>query len=270
MPDYKQLLRKKGLFGKTKLRSGKEKQGILKFRNIPKKAVVVLVIIILVISVFFTARHLLTNFSAFAITKVSVFNAKGESIEPAGHIFELSGTHNLFSFNMKEVAADIEASYPEFSKVFLRKQFPDKLIIVVKEREPVALVVTGSPCLVDSQGFVLPLKKTGQRLPKIVGINPKHMEIYSVSKSLRLKKALKLLVQLEDAGIFPEYKVDKIDIRRYSDLVFYFDNGIEVKMGEGVFKKKAFLLAKILDNLKMKSTIPEYVDMRFDSPAVMP
>ena len=64
--------------------------------------------------------------------------------------------------------------------------------------------------------------------------------------------------------------MSKVDVRKYSDLIFYLQDNIEVKMGQGGLTRKAALLSKILAQLKASGTVPKYIDMRFESPSVLP
>jgi len=59
-------------------------------------------------------------------------------------------------------------------------------------------------------------------------------------------------------------------VRQYSNIIFYLANRIEVRMGEGGFTKKAVLLSRILEQLRISDSVPKYIDMRFDNPVVKP
>ena len=265
MPDYKQLIRKK-----SSAKSSKQNNVSPRIKKFPRSIVVLLVIPALIVCLFFSARHFLLHFSILKISKVSIVDTKGKPLGNTEGIFRLEEEANLFNFNMKRVAQDIQARHPEFANVLIRKQFPHTLAIVVKKREPFAIVATKGASLVDEEGFILPYESTYEQLPKIIGIHPRQIGLYTKSRSLRLKKALNLLKELKKAKIYPEYKVSQIDIKEYADVVFYLENGIEVKMGNSDFGRKSLVLIEILTQLKTSDTVPKYIDMRFESPTVMP
>ncbi len=241
---------------------------------IPKKyllkTTLFLVIAALIIAVFFAARTFLLNSSGFKINQVSIVDAQGKPLANPQSIFRLNDSLNLFSFEMDKVARDIQARHPEFLSVRVRRQFPDSVLIIVKQREPVAIVGRQKRCLVDETGFILPYDPAYRYLPMIVDIHPKQIQLYLESSSLRLKKALNLLRELRKAEIYPEFKITQIDVSRYSDVVFYLENGIEVKMGEAGFARKSGLLRGILRQIEPSAPVPKYIDMRFGDPAVMP
>ena len=206
----------------------------------------------------------------FKIKEVSIINEKGIPVSNPEDFFRLDGDLNLFSFDMERIVQDIQARHPELDDVFIRKHFPHKLLIQVLEREPVAIVALRDSYLVDADAFILPFKFTYKNLPKIIGIDSRQIELYAQSPSLRLKSVLSLLKELKKAEVCPAYKVSRVDVRRDLDVAFYLGNKIEVKMGRSNFQRKVALLNEILAKLKEKGTVPKYIDMRFDNPAVLP
>lgn len=246
MPDYKKLVKPKITFS--------------------------LVAVGLIIAVAFAGYSLLVHFSNFGIEQVSVINLKGQAVANQQDYFRLDSVSelNLLTFDMQRVSRDIRARHPELADVFIRKQFPNKLLIVIKERVPLAIIALKSPYLSDAEAFILPFKSTYGDLPKIIGIHPGQIQLYSKTPSLRLKKALNLLKELEKAKILPEYKISQIDVTQYSDITFDFKNRIKVKMGQGNFVRKISLLGKVLTELKAADTAPKYIDMRFGSPIIRP
>jgi cell division septal protein FtsQ len=272
MPDYKRLVRGRKSFIRR----------IDRRRSIPKKPIAVLVVFGLIfLSVFLGLRALLLNSPHLRIREISVTYEDGSPVASPQDFFRLgsSKTNNLFSFDMQELVRDIQVRHPELIDVLVRKEFPHRLLIVIKKREPVAIIVlqdlflsdlsTGT-CSVDREGFVVPFKPTDKALPKVIGISSQQVRLYAKSPSLRLKSVLNLFNELEEAGIYPEYKILQVDVRDYSNIAFYLEDKIKVKMGQGGFKKKAVLLSEILAQLKSTGMAPKYIDMRFDSPVIKP
>lgn len=265
MPDYKQLIRKKST-------SKKSSQG----KRIPKehlgKIIFLLIFVALIVALGLGGNALLADFAGFKINEVSVINQTGLPVSHPEDFFKLEHDKdlNLLDFNMEKTCLDILARHPELADVTIHRQFPNKLLIVVKERQPVAIIVLTDFYLVDEQAFILPYRARYEDLPKIVGIHPKQIALFTQSQSLRLKKALELVKELKKVEIYPEYKVVEIDVRTYTDILLYFKNKVEVKMGQSDFAKKAILLSKVLSELKKNETLPKYIDMRFDQPIIKP
>lgn len=263
MPDYKRLI-------KGKLRSRKTNQESFRPKKSYRAIIFLLIPATLVLSAFFWMHSFLLHFSGFKISKTSIIDADGKALENPESIFRLEEKVNLFKFDMKRIARDIQARHPELISLRMRKEFPNALLIVAGKRKPVLIVGTQNFYLADEEGFILPFESRYGHLPKVVGIQPRQTQVYTKTHSLRLRKAIGLLEELKLAGVYPEYKISRIDIQQYSAVAFYFKNGIEVKMGEGGFARKAALLKGVLAQLREEDTIPKYIDMRFDSPVVKP
>ncbi len=266
MPDYKKLVRKKVSFKNSR----KTNRFNLKPKRDFKKIIPFMIFGALIICTFFGLRSVLLDYPGLIIRKVSVVNEEGRPLSNPKDFFRLEEKTNLFGFDMKKVARDISLRHPELASVFVRRQFPDTLVIVAQRRKSIAIVGIEKNYSVDKDGFILPYESQDKDLPRIVGADHQQIELYAKALSPRLKKALELLEQLERCEISPQYKILNIDVRQYSNIIFYLANRIEVRMGEGAFKKKAILLSRILKQLKTSDSVPKYIDMRFDNPVVKP
>jgi cell division septal protein FtsQ len=264
MPDYKRLINKR----KNALR--KKSQLKVKPRRSWRAIFLLFIGVVVIVAIFFSTRYFLVNFSSFEITTVSVVDRNGNALEDAGGIFPLKEHLNLLSLDIKKVVQDIQAEHPEFLSVSIRKHFPHTLVIVVEKRKPIAIVGIRKNYLVDEQGFLLPYESGYRDLPIIIGIRVQHTNLYQESSSLRLSNALKLLRELKKAKVYPQYKLTQMDFRHHSNIILYLEDGVEVKMGMGDFKRKTSLLKRILTQLGASQAQPKYIDMRFEQPTIMP
>ena len=190
-----------------------------------RKTLSSLMFVALVVSMVLGGRFFLLHFTGFKIKEVSIINHKGEPLPNPQAFFQLDNTLNLLTFDMERVVQDIQARHPEVAAISIRKQFPNKLLIVVSEREPLAIIdlreiypvrkgragsnFSNGAYLVDAEGFILPFNAAYRALPRIVGIAPFRIQLYTKARSLRLKKALQLLKKLKKEGSPPKY----IDMR---------------------------------------------------------
>ena len=266
MPDYKKLVRKKTSFKNA----AKLRRLEMRSKRDFKKIIAFVIFGALIICAFFGVSSVLLDYPGLRIRRVSVVDEQGRLLPNPKDFFRLEEKTNLFSFDMKKAARDISVRHPELAAVFIRRQFPDTLVIVARRRKSVAIVGIEKNYSADKDGFILPYESEDKDLPRIVGVHHQQIGLYAKALSPRLKKALDLLEELERAGVSPQYKILKIDVRQYSNIVFYFANRIEVRMGEGAFTKKAVLLSRILEQLKASDSVPKYIDMRFDNPVVKP
>ncbi len=97
--------------------------------------------------------------SIFQISSIDLHQAgeKGKRIDPK-EIVRLSGIRsgqNIFSVNAEKVRAAIMAGNPWIASVELERDYPNRIIIKVREREPAALVsIQGKIWLMDKEGKV--------------------------------------------------------------------------------------------------------------------
>jgi cell division septal protein FtsQ len=286
MPDYKRLTGKK-VFSRNKIDSKSKLVVPKRFFSI---VMVLLIYAGFIFAAIFGGYSLLQHLPDFIIKEVTIINQKGQTVSNPRDFFylDLANQFSLLSFDMERIVQDILARHPELAGVFVRKQFPNKLIIKIRKREPLAIIAVQDFSLfgnrrkksnsqdwkklylVDAEAVILPFQSIYSELPYIIGIHHNKIQLYMPSHSQGLKKALSLLKKLEKSKIYPSHKILQIDVRRHSNILLYLENGVEVKMGQGDFDKKTFHLSKILAQLEANNTVPEYIDMRFDNPIVKP
>jgi cell division septal protein FtsQ len=266
MPDYKRLVKRKIPARKVKTLDSDAKLTIAKIFAI------VILLGVVVYSCMGT-RSFLLAFSGFNIDSVCVVDENGRTLEDGHEIFDIGRLEedaHLITFDLNKVVEDIRTRHPELSSVVVRRDFPSTLTIIAQKRIPFAIIGDGAR-LVDNNGFAMPFDSEYVDLPVIVGVNARHVPINAKSHSLRLEKALALLRALEKTRIYPEHMISQVDVTDYANIVFYLDERIEVKMGGDDFSQKVAALKGILAQLKNdKDLSPQYIDMRFDDPAVLP
>lgn len=266
MPDYKRLIRKR--------RTRRDFfRGFEERRKSSKKFLFTLLIAGLIAAASFGLRSVLRESPYLKIGEILVVDQSGKTLSDGQEFFQLEAKDDLslFSFDMQGALRDIRNNYPQLSDISIHKQFPNRLLIAVEVREPVAAVRDQRDFyLVDEQGVVLPFNPTHRDLPKIIGVYPQNLELYTEIDSFKLERALRLLKELKEAQIYPEYNISQIDVRGYADIVLCLEDKIEIKMPQADFSKKVALLSGVLAELKTTETVAKYIDMRFADPIVKP
>ncbi|UCB56587.1 MAG: cell division protein FtsQ/DivIB [Candidatus Omnitrophota bacterium] len=266
MPDYKRLIKRR--------RARRDFfRGFEERRKSPKGFLFTLLFAGLLAAVSFGLRSVLRESPYLKINEILVVDQNGKTLSDGQEFFRLEARDelSLFSFDMQGALRDIRNSYPQLADISIRKQFPNRLLIAVEVREPVAAVRGQKDFyLVDEQGFVLPFKSIHRDLPKIIGVYPQKLELYTEIDSFKLERALKLLKELKEVQIYPEYNISQIDVRGYADIILRLEDKIEIKMPQADFSKKVALLSGVLAELKTTETVAKYIDMRFADPIVKP
>ena len=161
----------------------------------------------------------------------------------------------------------IETRHPELNNVVVRRELPNRLILQVREREPVAQIEFDNQYLViDQNGVILSeLKALSQKdLPLIKGcrVRPQRIEIGKRCYSRGLEKALSFLKALSSSGL-PDLKIVQIKIKSYGGLSALAEEGFEIWVGRADFEKSLARLVNILPELEADKSNIRYIDLRF-------
>lgn len=170
---------------------------------------------------------------------------------------------SLLDLHFEDIDKEIRRN-PWIKKVALRKQFPDTLVIKIKEAEPKAILsIKKRVYLVDEDGTRLERLKgeSPPFLPVIKNINPDNRE--AISEALKLVDAL-------SGGIFFSNR-ESIEIGLESYGLAIKADGDLFKVGYGGYSEKFNRWAELEPEIRKRGMPIKYVDLRFkDSVIVKP
>ncbi|MCK4993571.1 MAG: cell division protein FtsQ/DivIB [Candidatus Omnitrophica bacterium] len=210
----------------------------------------------------------------FNVTEIEVVD---QELDVEGYVFaNIENNPNIFKVDLKMVADDIEYRYSDIQKAIVKRELPNKLVVEVLFRRPVAQIAVGATranyqeenfFTVNKDGYILSElgQRAKKRLPIIYGCNLSIPEIetgHSYSRS-NLKYALNFLKWLDDSGFSKQYMITKIDITEPRSMMFYIKDTLEVRIGDRKWKEKIENLAGILNNMDIDYRHEYYVDLRF-------
>ena len=154
---------------------------------------------------------------------------------------------NILAINLEETARRIRAN-PWVVDVELERELPDKLVIKLSEKRPIALIKKdGDIYFVDSDGFMFEKLGKGENadLPVLTGFD-KNADL--------LKKSTELIACLSSRGMFPEIN-DVSEIR--GDDIFGFslvtNGGICIELGFESYMEKLERLKPVMADLAVKN-----------------
>ncbi|KPU28319.1 hypothetical protein TR13x_03005 [Caloranaerobacter sp. TR13] len=220
-------------------------------RKIRKKKIgLITILLFFLISIFII---LSTKTSFFDISEIAI---QGNDVLDDEKVILASGLNygeNIFKIRTQEAKENL-LSHPYVKSVNIKRLFPNKLVITIKERNEFLLIpYLDSYIYIDDEGYVLNLlayKK--ENLLEIEGINIKDISIgkkISLENNISLEKIIDLIKDCKKIGLYKEMKKVKIDNK--SNIVIYLKSGIKVAFGylNNVKYKLSFTI-KILDDLK--------------------
>ncbi len=156
---------------------------------------------------------------------------------------------NILAVNADAVARRIRTN-PWIRAVYIGREFPDRLVVEVRERTPVALVKqAGTFYLMDADGFVFKKLSRGDDvdLAIVTGVDVK-----APTQPALVLQALKLLQALgaeahESLGTISEISVDEV-----FGLSILTDRGLHLKLGRDNFEGKIRRLDVVLADLEKR------------------
>ena len=161
---------------------------------------------------------------------------------------------NLFTVSLGEVAKRLE-SHPWIDHIRVRKVFPNKILIQVEERKPIAILRLEELYYVDTQGVIF--SPVGERdeynYPFLTGLTRQILEKDPVEAKHLITKALELLRIADREKVPPLEEISEIHMEKIFGIqCFTKTEGLEVRMGCEQFGEKLKRLSFIWSDLRKR------------------
>jgi len=198
---------------------------------------------------FIYAYSAVLSASYLQIREVSVRGVKELTEKDILALAKIAPQANLLSVSADAVSGRIRAN-PWIRTVYIGREFPDRLVIEVRERTPVALVKqAGTFYLMDADGFVF--KKLSRSddvdLAIMTGVN-----IQAGSQPAVVSEALKLLQTLGEEPHASLGTISEISVDEVFGLSILTDRGLHLKLGRDNFEGKIRRLDIVLADLEKR------------------
>ena len=242
-----------------------------------KKGVKLLSIIILIVTVILVIIKSITfikQINIFNISNVEVTGNKVLSFKDVVDILDLSSTNNIFQISINKLKNKLEL-HPRIKTVKIKRILPDKLIINIEERDPVALInikkdlgnniyeIDAEGKLIGEephiQGYDLPIITDYQVKDVILGDKVTNNSVISVLNSLKKINSEIYNFNKIIAEININEEIDERSITLYLDLY-----NIKVIFGKQFTEDKLYKLNSFLLACKDKLNQIEYIDYKYN------
>jgi cell division septal protein FtsQ len=237
-------------------RRGDEKGGE-KFQRMLKKAIHVAFQLLLLSFFLFVGHwiyaHLLED-PFFRVKEVELEGCKKIAKETLLPLTMTEGMPNLFTVRLREVARRLE-SHPWIEHVRLRKVFPNKILIQIEERKPIAILQLEELYYIDTKGVIF--SPVGGRdeynYPFLTGLTRQVLEKDPVEAKRLIMKALELLKITDEEKVSPLEEISEIHMEKIFGIqCFTQAEGVEVKLGWENFGEKLRRLSMIWSDLQKR------------------
>jgi cell division septal protein FtsQ len=161
---------------------------------------------------------------------------------------------NLFSVNLKEVVRRLEF-HPWIDQVRVRKVFPNKILIQIEEKKPMAIIQLEELYYIDIKGEIFSPVRNGDQYnyPYLTGLTRQGLEKDPAETKGLIMKALELLRMIDQEKVPPLKDISEIHMEKtFGIQCFTKTEGVEVKMGWEDFGDKLRRLFLIWSDLRKR------------------
>lgn len=173
---------------------------------------------------------------------------------------------NIISLSPQKTEALIKEELPGIDQVKLEKKLPDKLIVHLVKRKPIAVIeANGEYYQVDYQGVILAKLDQPTDLPLIVSGEFSVTVDNRQFKSDLVLSSLDFLYQLLISNI----EARRIEITDSRELTVFLKTGpkVLISLNKNI-KEQVDSLQLILERAKIEGKQIELIDLRFDKPII--
>ena len=235
----------------------------------------IIVLIVFVVLAWVLTTAFLEKSDYFRLKSVEVKSSAGANfISMKDELLRRYRDNFIFRINLNAIARSIEPQYPDARDIIVKRVLPDKLLVELNFRKPVAILSNGQNYPVDREGVILVNRDTAALggLPIIKGVDPRHAgKLHKKNESKNLEAALTLLDEIKRAGFLDKYGVRVLDASDIRSLSFYLgENGPMVIIGYENLKERLSVLRYTLRDPRLVIDRINYIDVRFKDVAINP
>jgi cell division protein FtsQ len=169
----------------------------------------------------------------------AIFSVRVVDMNPCEHVSgdEISGIlkgvagGNIWALSKEEIGRRLR-SHPYVREVVVRKSFPDKLVLIIEEREPVAMINLDALYYVDDQGNIFKRLTAydAKDKPILTGFSRDDLAAKDPVTIRNLKKTIDLLRHAESSSLSRNISEVHFDAQDGYTLVTR-DFGLQLKIG---------------------------------------
>ena len=221
-------------------------------------------------------RWLLTA-PRFAVERVEVAGQSHLSVNEVVAASGLAPGQNLFRLDARRAVAGVEA-LPMVRRAELVRAFPNRVTLLVEERQPFVLVHAGGlhrPAggfyWMDEQGVPLGPETRAVALdaPLVSAAGPDDIAAAGRTPSERVVGGVALIRTLMRAQSSLLREISEVDVSRPEGLVLYMLDGVEVRLGREDWDDRLGRLDGVLAQLRASGQRATSIDLRFRDQVVL-
>jgi len=236
-----------------------------RFQRILKKAIRTAFQLLLLSFFLFVGHRIYDHLLEDPFFRVREIELQGCQRIPRESLLSLVRVENmrsLFAVSLSELGKPLE-SHPWVDQVRIRKVFPDKIMIQIEERKPIAILQLEEPYYIDTKGVIF--SSVGDRdeydYPFLTGLTREVLDRNPEEAKNLIMKSLELLRTAERGRKSPLYEISEIHMERnYGMRCFTRTHGVEFKMGWDRFEEKLERVSLVWSDLQKREVPVASID----------
>jgi cell division septal protein FtsQ len=225
----------------------------------------------LIVAVLFVGYRAVGATTFFRLKNIEVSNAKRLNREEILALVGVETGQDLARMDLRRMGEQL-AKNPWVETVRIHRYFPDRLSIIITEREPLAIVNMGYIYYLDKKGTVFKVLNQGDKLdyPVVTGFTEEELSNNPAGTQEALKTTCDLLAILREKGAFILADVSEIHYDKgYGFTLFTAAGGLPVKVGSGDFAAKVDRFARIYRELMAQRPSLQYIDLDYNDKIII-
>jgi cell division protein FtsQ len=177
-------------------------------------------------------------------------------------LIKIEGMPNLFTIRLSELAKRLE-THPWIDQVKMRKVFPNKILIQVEERKPIAILHLEELYYIDTKGEIFsPVgEKDEYNYPFLTGLSRQALEKDPTETKRLVAMALELLTITNQGKSPPLEEISEIQMEKNFGIQCYSKvEEVAVRMGWEHFGEKLKRLSVVWRDLQRRGFTSTLID----------
>jgi cell division protein FtsQ len=224
--------------------------------------------VMIVASLYF--YNFLTTNEKLAIADVEFQGlSRVDTAEIARLVADLEG-QNILLVPLEQYSARF-SGHPRVRRADFKRVLPDRIVCVVEEREPVALVFAGKFHEVDEEGMIMPSDDLTELLdlPIITGLNGETVRAGKPCRDPRLMEALAALGMCKKYGGRFAENISELRLGEAGISVVSLKEDMVLLLGEYQVENRLKKFFVLKNKISEEDLGARFVDLRFDDQIVL-
>ena len=177
---------------------------------------------------------------------------------------------NIFDVDLTRVEKQLRMRYPQFAQLRVLKRFPNQILVVARQRTPLAQTQLGAKMIMlDDKGVILSIEsELDNQFPFIVGTGSFKGRVATgiLIENVDIQLALKIIKFFKADKILSMYRISRMDVSNLSQISFYILGDVKIMMDQENFYHQLKMLSLVLSQAKLDADTVKYIDLRFKEP----